>query len=505
MNKRIAVLIIALSACGGEQAPSEQGRWVQDNAREPTAHQPPGPTVQQLTSLASRAYIYGYPAVQHRDEMVQATSTDALLFSAPLDTFGSAERLGLPEDHPVSINEDALYHVLMGDVADEPLVLNVPATGGRYVVLQLVDAWTNNFAYLGTRATSGRAGKYLLTGPGWEGEVPEGITRIPIPTRHFAIVGRIAVDGPRDLSEAQRVQREIWVTPLSRYPERREDGSRELGDRELAPYDTEVSEELVFWEKLRTWIALDPPPESEADLLESFAPLGLTTAGAESPYRDPSPELRQALIDGAAGARQRIENLLDHAPHGWQLSTHWFDYNVDYLEIGTIDSQEWKMDDRAQAYVARAVAARIAPLRPHGYETVYAMRHRDEDGEELVGAHRYEITFETVPPVDAFWSLTMYDEPNHSLVDNEIHRFSITEHTRGLRRGRDDSLTIIMSHEAPPRAERANWLPAPEGQFRPMLRMYMPQEAILDGVWTLPSIRRVEGDDGGVEGASAGG
>lgn len=501
---KITMAAVLLAACGsgseseigerGEvqvQAPSAGGEATQAAA---------GPTVEELTALAAEAWVYGYPAVYQRDEMVRATSPDnGLAFGAPLNLTGSATQLATPTDRFVSINNDSMYHMVQADVGAEPLVLNVPATGDRYVVLQFVDAWTNNFAYIGTRGTGGRAGRYLLAGPDWQGEAAEGLTLVRCPTRMFTIVGRVAVDGERDIGAARRVQESIWVTPLSVYPEQVDRAERALGDRDFAPYDTEVPEELVFWEKLRSWMALNPPPEAEADIIARYEALGLLVAGAESPYRDPSPELRQALVAGLEASTAQLEETLragagTTGETGWSVSLHVFDYNLDYFEVGTIDSDEWKFSDRSAAFTMRALAARGGLWGNHAYEAAYANTYVDADGEQLDGANRYELTFETLPPVDAFWSVTMYDHPNYWLVDNAANRYSIGDRTRGLRRARDGSVTIYISREPPPRAQRANWLPAPEGPFRPILRMYLPQDAILDGTWTIPAIRRVDAD-----------
>ncbi|RLB48455.1 MAG: hypothetical protein DRJ42_23170 [Deltaproteobacteria bacterium] len=499
-----ALLVLTTAACGGGgEAPATdtiEGPPVATEGSEVAEPEPdPGPTVEELTALASEAWVYGFAHVFQIDSMIRAAGTDELAFSAPLNTPGSATRLANETDEFVSVNNDTIYHMVQVDVGEEPLILNVPTTGDRYFVLQFVDAWTNNFAYLGTRGTEGRAGKYLIAAPGWAGEVPEGVEVIHSPTPLLTIVGRIAVDGQRDLPAARRIQEQTWVTPLSLYPERPDYAARELGDRDFAPYDHEVPEELVFWEKMRSWMALNPPPAAETDYIASFEALGLTTPGAESPYRNPSPELRQALVDGLAAAEAHLEEVLASGGSangaGWRLSTHIFDYNLDYFEVGTIDSDEWKIANRADSYLVRTVTARIGLWGQHGYEAVYGLIYVDADGEQLTGEHNYEIRFDTPPPVGAFWSLTMYDHPNYFLVANDANRFSIGDRTRGIRTARDGSITIYMSHERPARAHRSNWLPAPEGAFRPVLRMYLPEDAVTDGTYVLPAITRVDTDE----------
>jgi hypothetical protein len=168
-----------------------------------------------------------------------------------------------------------------------------------------------------------------------------------------------------------------------------------------------------------------------------------------------------------------------------------FDYNLDHFGPGTIDAPEWKITDRSKAYVTRAVAARAGLWGNHGYEANYAFAWTDADGQPLDGANRYELRLEEPPPVDAFWSLTMYDVPDFYLVANPIDRYSIGDRTPGLRTAADGSVTISMQTDSPGPDKEPNWLPTPKGRFRPILRMYQPQKAILDEAYILPAVRKV--------------
>ncbi len=169
-----------------------------------------------------------------------------------------------------------------------------------------------------------------------------------------------------------------------------------------------------------------------------------------------------------------------------------FDYNLDRCGPGTIDSPEWKIGDRKKAYVTRAVAARGGLWGNHGYEADYEVTHQDEHGDTLNGAHRYEVTFNPPPPANAFWSFTMYDTPNYYLVANPIDRYSIGDRTPGLRYAADGSVTIYLQTDQPDGDKASNWLPTPAGDFRPILRMYEPGQAVLDGTYPLPKIRRID-------------
>ena len=218
------------------------------------------------------------------------------------------------------------------------------------------------------------------------------------------------------------------------------------------------------------------------------------TAAESPPYVDPDPALAEVLVAAQQAGQARIEELArggGDAPGGWSSALHAFDYNLDHLGQGTIDAPEWKIPDRAKAYVMRAMAARAGLWGNHGYEADYAFAWTDGDGQPLDGANRYELRLESPPPVDAFWSLTMYDVPDFYLVANPIDRYSIGDRTPGLQTGRDGSVTIYLQTDSPGPGKDANWLPTPAGAFRPIMRMYQPLQPILDGTYVLPAVRKV--------------
>ncbi|WP_240802386.1 DUF1254 domain-containing protein [Streptomyces sp. A0642] len=441
----------------------------------------------ELVELAAEAYVYGCPLVLDLS-MVDTCVHEGFgpVAAAPFNRFSHSTRLGDAGTRFASVNNDTAYSLAQLDLSSGPLRLHVPDTGGAYYVVQFVDAWTNNFAYVGSRATGTEAGDWLIVPPGWAGTSPADVRGvIDAPTSVVTLVGRNACDGPEDLERRVRpLQERFTLTPLK--------GS-EHGSGLPAP-DAGVPAELGFFERLRVWMADFPPSAADRAHQDRFQPLGLLEEGP-SPYAAAVPALVGALKEGLARGRERVEAAGVPGAGGggkWMMNPHLFDYNLDWFGVGTIDSPEWKIADRKDAYLARAVAARVGLWGNHGYEAVYAQAFRDSDGEPLSGAHRYELRFEELPPVDAFWSLTMYDVPDSYLVGNPAGRYSIGDRTPGIVHADDGSLTIHISRERPADpAAAANWLPAPEGNFRPAFRLYMPKTPVLDGQYELPVIRRV--------------
>jgi len=435
-----------------------------------------------LAALAADAFVYGYPLVYDLGEVARiARHGLGAVPPTPLNAFGHARRLAGPEERFVSINNDTIYSLANLDASGGPIRLDVPDAAGRYYVLQLVDAWTNNFAYVGHRATGTAAASYLLVPPGWDGAPPADATVIRLPTAVASIVGRWAVDGDDDLPAVHALQDALALTPTA------------PGSGLPVPGDG-VSEDLGFFEELRVLMQAFPPAPRDLEYQARFAPLGLLEP--ESPYAMPGPALHGALTEGLAAGRARIEDALTGgagpSQNGWNLTYHVFDYNLDVFEVGALDDPGWKLADGPARYLLRAAAARAGLWGNHGYEAAYAMVYVDGAGEPLDGSRRYELRFAEEPPCDAFWSVTMYDAQDFHLVPNPIGRYSIGDRTRGLERAADGSLTIVLQHDEPETPEgRANWLPTPAGRFRPILRMYEPRDAVLDGGYELPPIVRV--------------
>ncbi|VTR75536.1 DUF1254 domain-containing protein [Cellulomonas hominis] len=439
----------------------------------------------ELEDLAAEGYLYAFPLVFNLDQVLRyATTGVGSVPGASWNTFGHARRLAGPDDTFVTINNDTVYSMAQIDVGAGPVRLEVPDTAGRYYVLQLVDAWTNNFAYVGKRATGTGAGAFLLVAPDWDGVTPDDATVIRFPTRVASVVGRWAVSGPDDLPAVHALQDATTLTPAD---------PSAPSPRGLPEVTATGDEVLDFWERYRVWSQELPPAGRDRPRQAALAPLGLT---GDRPVHTLDPAVQQALREGHRRGRAVLEATLTsgHSPvvNGWHLTLHAFDYNADFFEVGALDDPEFVIGDPTLRVVERAAAALGGLWGNHAYEAAYVMTYVDDHGDPLTGDRTYTLTLAPPPPVDGFWSVTMYDVPDFFLVANPADRYSVGDRTPGLVRDRDGGLTITMSHSRPADPDAAaNWLPAPEGPFRPVLRMYVPRAPVLDGTYRLPPVVRV--------------
>ncbi|MGW0903572.1 DUF1254 domain-containing protein [Streptomyces sp. NPDC002853] len=440
-----------------------------------------------LQALAAEAYIYGHPMVLNLDE-VDRVSRNGMgpVPPAPFNEFSHGGRPADSRDQWVNADADTICSLAQLDLSGGALLLTVPDTGGRYYVLQFVDAWTNNFAYVGRRATGTGEASYLLTPPGWDEEIPLGATRIAVPTEVATIVGRWACTGPDDEAAVRELQEDTLLEPYWT-------ASGEPRGLPTHTYVPDGEPEILFYEKLRARMAAFPPAQPDLAYQQRFAPLGLLDA--QSPYAQPEPDLAEALRAGFAAGKERVEQAAADGSgpqqNGWKLAYHAFDYNADHFETGTLNDPQWICADRELGRMLRATAAHTALWGRHGYEAACALAWDDGDGRPLEGEQSYTLRFEKPPPVDAFWAVTMYGLPDRHLVTGPVERHSIGDRTPGLSYDDDGSLTLLLQRQRPADDKTAaNWLPTPEGRFRPILRMYTPRAAVIDGTYELPPIRR---------------
>jgi hypothetical protein len=338
---------------------------------------------------------------------------------------------------------------------------------GRYYVFQWVDLFTYNFAYVGSRATGNGPGNYLFVGPGWKGETPKGIDKVFRAESDFIMtLGRTALDGDGDVKNVQAVQKGYKLTPLSRFSHGPQPPA--VPKVNFPKWDEARATSIDFISYLNFLLRFTQPPvASEQALLARFAKIGI---GPGKPFDATklSPEMRQAIGAGVADGKQALAASEKSTTSSFDL----------------FGSRE----DLGDNYIKRATAAAMGIYGNSKEEAVYVGTRLDGDQRQLLGAQPYVLHFDKkdLPPAKFFWSMTMYDLPGRHLVANPIHRYSIGDRTEGLKYGADGSLDIYLQHGSPGPDKQANWLPAPEGAYNVIMRIYGPDPSVLDGAWKLP-------------------
>ena len=431
----------------------------------------------EAEAIAKEAFIYGYPMVENYKTMfAYAIDKDNPQYKAPFNRIYNLAGVATPKDTTViTPNSDTPYSFLWADLREEPLVLGVPEIEkDRYYALQFIDLYTYNFAYVGTATTGNGAGKFLLAGPDWRGEAPEGVKKVIRSDTDFVFVAyRTQLFDPADLDNVKKIQAGYTVEPLSKF----------LGEaappatykEDFPTYSPEKVKSLEFFDYLSFLLLFCPTVPGDKAARRSFAKIGIVF---DEPF-DPasfSPEMKKALEAGMADGLKAIEEKAAATKSAADL-------------FGT---REFMKNN----YLNRAVGAKLGIYGNSKQEAYYFLMTKDAGGNTLNGAdNNYALTFDKgkLPPVNAFWSVTMYDGKTQLLVANPINRYLINSPMLpDLKPNDDGSLTIYIQKDSPGKDKESNWLPAPDGPIYMVLRCYWPKEAILDGQWKLPPVARVE-------------
>ncbi len=434
----------------------------------------------EARAIAKEAYVYGFPLVDgYRMMYLGSLDHSSPVFKAPLNTLRNEARLYTPEDRiVVTPNSDTLYSYAGLDLRAEPMVLTLPVIEpGRYYSVQMVDSYAFNFDYLGSRTTGNGGGSFLIAGPGWEGETPPGITKVTrAETKFVSAFFRTQLLGPADMDNARKVQAGYKVQPLSAFLGQRapQPASSVVWLKPLSPAAQRTS--LEFFNILRQVLELCPVHPSERELRERFARIGIVP-GRPFVVASLTPEMKEALQAGMADGQKAIDERRA-AARGKSSDL-----------FGT---REYLKND----YLARATGAQIAILGNSKDEAVYPGYEQDAEGQPLdAGKNRYIVRFASgqLPPARAFWSLTVYDLPGQFLVANPLNRYLINSPMLpSLKRDADGSLTLYIQHQSPGQDKESNWLPAPDGPFMMVIRIYWPKPEVLDGTWKKPPLERVK-------------
>jgi hypothetical protein len=415
-----------------------------------------------LAATARDAYIYAFPLYEMYRVRYQALYNPGNPRRATVNRFVHRRELADHTSRAVTTpNNDTIYSSAFLDLSQGPLVLDVPEIADRYYSLAFMDFYSNNFAYVGTRATGGQAGKYVIAGPGWTGAgLPAGARLIASPTNAVWLLGRFLVADASDLPNAHRVQDKLHLAPLAA-------GAAPVFDGPAI----DPNDPWNFVAVVNHALTQNPPPARDAALVRRIAAITVGPGQRFDPRRFDAAQ-QQALLAGIADARRLIaaKSLRGKVVNGWA-------YGVP--GVGNF----------ATDYVLRAAVALkgLAALEPA--EAIYLTYV----GTPLDGSAAYRLHFaaDRLPPVAAFWSLSIYQiMPDGRLffADNPIHRYSIGDRTPGLRRNADGSLDLTIQQVSPP--EPSNWLPAPAGSLALILRAYLPGPALIDESYAPPALER---------------
>lgn len=437
-------------------------------------------------AIAEEAFIYAFPMIMAYGIMYEySVDKSSSQYKGPFNKIASESRVYTPADTAVvTPNSDTPYSFIMMDLRAEPMVLCVPQVEkGRYYSVQLTSQYTFNFAYIGSRATGNDAGCYMVVGPTWVGSVPKDIKKMFRSETEFATgVYRTQLFNDADMDNVKKIQAAYTAQPLSQFLNK--------------PAPKAAAD--VNWPEINKKLVAENP-FNYLNFILQFAPT-VGTAAVEKPLRarfaqigiepgkvfsqDKFTDLQKIEIDqGIKSGLEKIKQQLavfGKTENGWRVTTSGF-------------------GDRASMkgnwMLTRATAAMAGIYGNDAVEALYPMTRESVDGKPLDGSkHHYTLTFPAgkLPPVNAFWSITMYDGKTQLLISNPINRYLINSTMLSdLKKNPDGSLTIYIQKDSPGKDKESNWLPAPNGPIYLVMRLYWPKPAALQGLWQPPGVKSV--------------
>jgi len=441
-------------------------------------------TIEQTKAIAEEGFIYGLPLVMNYAVMNEfAVDTKSSQFKAPFNEIHNEHRVSTPEDTAViTPNSDTPYSFVWLDLRAEPMVISVPAVEKkRYYSVQLIDGNTYNYGYIGSRATGNDPGDYLVVGPDWKGETPAGIKKVFSSTTPFALtLFRTQLFNAADMPNVEKVQAGYKVQPLSAFLKQPAPAAAPKID--FVPATTAGIKEN-FYEYLSAALQFVPPSPEDKDIRAKLASIGIGP-GKTFEFKDLSLEHKAAVLLGLKQGDDKVDKFLSTGTkviNGWNVSALFGDrafFNGNWL--------------------LRAAAAKGGLYGNDAVEAMYPYTRIDAAGEVLDGSkHNYTLTFPAgqLPPVNAFWSVTMYDGKSQFLIKNPINRYLINSPMLpGMKKNADGSLTLYIQKDSPGKAKEANWLPAPNDTIYMAFRLYWPKDtppSILppgEGTWKPPGV-----------------
>jgi hypothetical protein len=449
-------------------------------------------TEDEAHAIGVEAYLYFYSLITMDLTRLQSTNVEPGkdAFKGPMNTFVNVPAYPTADMRTVvRPNFDTLYSAAWLDLTEEPMVVSVPNTDGRYYLLPMLDMWTDVFASPGWRTTGTEAGTFLVTPPGWrpdlrekfveEFKLPEGTQRIDTPTPYVWIIGRTQTNGPADYDAVHKIQAGLKLTPLSRWgkdpepPVVKIDPNVDMKTPPKQQVDSMPADK--FFAYAAELLKLHPPHITDEPIIARLRRIGFV-AGDSFDLAKADAAVQKALATVPEDAQKLM---------AWKLPT--LARVVNYWSMNT-DT----MGVYGNYYLKRAIVTQLGLGANVPQDAVYPLNIGDKDGKPLDGANKYSIHFEKseIPPVDAFWSITLYDSEGYQ-VGNPLNRFAVSS-WMPFKYNSDGSLDLYFQNESPGKEKEANWLPAPKGPFNLTMRLYAPKSDALTGKWNPPPVTKSE-------------
>lgn len=443
----------------------------------------PALTETEAQAIAVDAYLYFYPLISMDITRKQSTNIEAgkEFGKGPMNMFVNVPAFP-PADMKivVRVNFDTLYSIAWLDLTKEPQVVSAPDTGGRYYLLPMLDMWTDVFASPGWRTTGTQAGNFLITPPGWTGTVPADMARIAAPTPYVWIIGRTKTDGPPDYEAVHKVQAGYKVTALSDWGKAPKPVEVKIDpgiDMKTAPkVQVDTMPAGKYFAYAAELLKLHPPHSTDQPIIAQMKRIGIVPG--ESFDIDKLPPAVKKGLEAAPDAGQKLMEW--KIPTLARVANHW-SMNTDTMGV------------YGNYYLKRAIVTQVGLGANLPEDAVYPLNLGDEAGRPLDGTGKYTLHFEkgALPPVNAFWSVTLYD-PEGFQVANSLDRFAVSS-WMPFKFNADGSLDLYFQNANPGKDKEANWLPAPKGEFNLTMRLYGPKSEVLTGKWNPPAITKAQG------------
>jgi hypothetical protein len=442
----------------------------------------PQPTTQEAYEIGVEAYVYFYPLVTMDVTRRVGTNIEGgkLPGLGPMNMFHHFRAYPTADfKSVVRPNFDTLYSISFLDLTKEPMVVSAPDTAGRYYMLPMLDMWTDVFAVPGKRTSGTKPVNFAVVPPGWQGQLPAGVEKIQAPTPYVWIIGRTQTNGPKDYEAVHKVQDGYTLSPLSQWGKTPQPVKAVIDpsvDMKTPPLDqVNKMPAAEYFKYAAEVMKLNPPHATDWSTVARLKRIGIEP-GKSFDYEGLDPAIQQALnkaaTDGLKGMYAKIPTVARIA-NGWSM-------NTDSIGVYGI------------YYLKRAIIAMLGLGANPPEDAIYPMNLADAGGKPLVGEHNYVLHFNKgeLPPVDAFWSVTMYDEAGFQ-VANPINRFAIGDRD-DLKYNADGSLDLYLQHESPGSDKESNWLPSPaQGTLGVTMRLYAPRAEVLEGRWNPAAIKQV--------------